>query len=272
VGARLTSHPDVRMSSLTGSVETGRTLMRASADSNLKRLHLELGGKAPVLVFDDANIDLTVEKVMEGAFCNSGQDCMAAARIYAHESVHDELVNGLRKAVEGLDLGDLSSEDTDMGPVITAAHRDKVEGFVRRAQDSGHVELIQGSNPGVGFYTAPTVVVGAEQGDEIVSQEVFGPVTSVTRFTDRDDVVAWANSSSAPSGSTTTCPSPRRCPTAASSSPATARTCRSTPSRSTPRSSTSWSTRRPPDERGLRRQHLPTPEGCVPGALRGVLA
>ena len=80
-----------------------------------------------------------------------------------------------------------------MGPVITAAHRDKVEGFVRRAQDSGHVELIQGSNPGVGFYTAPTVVVGAEQGDEIVSQEVFGPVTSVTRFTDRDDVVAWAN-------------------------------------------------------------------------------
>jgi len=193
VGARLVAHPMVRMSSLTGSVQTGRALMRASADSNLKRLHLELGGKAPVLVYPDADIELTVAKIMEGAFCNSGQDCMAASRIYAHDAVHDDLIAGLEKAVTELDLGDIADENTAMGPVITAAHRDRVEGFVARAKATGHTELIQGDNPGTGFYTAPTVVVGARQGDEIVGTEVFGPVTSVTRFSNTDDVIAWAN-------------------------------------------------------------------------------
>ena len=193
VGARLVAHPKVRMSSLTGSVETGRALMRASADSNLKRLHLELGGKAPVLVYADADVALAVGKIMEGAFCNSGQDCMAASRLYVHASVHDEMVAGLEKAVKELDLGDIADENTSMGPVITAAHRDRVEGFVNRAKATGHTELIQGDNPGTGFYTAPTVVVGAQQGDEIVSTEVFGPVTSVTRFDDGDDIIAWAN-------------------------------------------------------------------------------
>jgi aminobutyraldehyde dehydrogenase len=193
VGARLVAHPLVRMSSLTGSVATGRALMRASADSNLKRLHLELGGKAPVLVYPDADVALTAAKIMEGAFCNSGQDCMAASRLYVHDAVHDDLVSELEKAVKSLDLGDLADENTAMGPVITAQHRDRVEGFVSRAKATGHTELIQGANPGVGFYTAPTVVVGARQGDEIVRTEVFGPVTSVTRFGDGDDVVAWAN-------------------------------------------------------------------------------
>jgi aminobutyraldehyde dehydrogenase len=193
VGSRLAHHPLVRMSSLTGSVATGRALMRASADTNLKRLHLELGGKAPVLVFADANVDLAVEKIMEGAFCNSGQDCMAASRIYAHAAVHDELAAGLEKAVKALDLGDLQDEGTDMGPVITARHREKVEGYVERADAQDHIEVLRGSDPGRGFYSAPTLVVGARQGDEIVSEEVFGPVTSLTRFTDQDDVVAWAN-------------------------------------------------------------------------------
>jgi aminobutyraldehyde dehydrogenase len=193
VGHRLISHPKVRMSSLTGSVNTGRALMRASADGNLKRLHLELGGKAPVLVFADANVELTVAKIMEGAFCNSGQDCMAASRLYLHDDVHDDVVAGLQRAVQALSLGELSDEATSMGPVITAAHRDRVEGFVERAYKTGHTELIQGDNPGRGFYTAPTLVVGAQQGDEIVGQEVFGPVTSVTRFSDTDDIVQWAN-------------------------------------------------------------------------------
>ena len=193
VGARLVSHPDVRMSSLTGEVNTGRALMRASADSNLKRLHLELGGKAPVLVFDDANIELAVGKIMEGAFCNSGQDCMAASRIYVHESVHDALVDGLSTAVKAMSLGDLMDDETSMGSVISAGHRDRVEGFLQRALDTGHVELVQGENPGSGFYTAPTLVVGARQGDEIVAREVFGPVTSITTFSDNDDAVAWAN-------------------------------------------------------------------------------
>jgi len=193
VGSRLVHHPLVRMSSLTGSVATGRALMRAAADTNLKRLHLELGGKAPVLVFDDANVDLAVEKIMEGAFCNSGQDCMAASRVYAHATIHDELVAGLEKAVKALDLGDLQEDSTDMGPVITARHRDRVEGYIERAGVQAHVEVLRGSDPGRGFYSAPTVVVGARQGDEIVNEEVFGPVTSVTRFADGDDVVAWAN-------------------------------------------------------------------------------
>jgi betaine-aldehyde dehydrogenase/aminobutyraldehyde dehydrogenase len=193
VGARLVSHPKVRMSSLTGSVDTGRALMRAAADSNLKRLHLELGGKAPVLVYSDADVSLAVAKIMEGAFCNSGQDCMAASRLYVHDAVHDDLVSGLEKAVKELNLGDIADENTTMGPVITAAHRDRVEGFVARAKATGHTELVQGDNPGTGFYTAPTVVVGARQGDEIVGTEVFGPVTSVTRFGDNDDVIAWAN-------------------------------------------------------------------------------
>jgi aminobutyraldehyde dehydrogenase len=193
VGARLVSHPLVRMSSLTGSVETGRSLLRASADSNLKRLHLELGGKAPVLVYPDADVALAVEKIMQGAFGNAGQDCMAASRIYVHDSLHDDLVSGLEKAVKELNLGDLADENTVMGPVISAAHRDRVEGFVSRAKATGHTELLQGDNPGTGFYTAPTVVVGTKQDDEIISAEVFGPVTSVTRFSDNDDVLAWAN-------------------------------------------------------------------------------
>lgn len=193
VGSRLVHHPLVRMSSLTGSVATGRALMHAAADTNLKRLHLELGGKAPVLVFADADVDLAVEKIMEGAFCNSGQDCMAASRVYAHAAVHDELVAGLATAVKGLDLGDLQDDGTDMGPVITAKHRDKVEGYIERAGALDHTEVFRGSDPGRGFYSAPTVVVGSRQGDELVSEEVFGPVTSVTRFGDGDDVVAWAN-------------------------------------------------------------------------------
>ncbi|MCV7022819.1 aminobutyraldehyde dehydrogenase [Mycolicibacterium novocastrense] len=193
VGASLVSHPLVRMSSLTGSVETGRSLLRASADSNLKRLHLELGGKAPVLVYPDADVALAVEKIMQGAFGNAGQDCMAASRIYVHDSLHDDLVSGLEKAVKELNLGDLADENTVMGPVISAAHRDRVEGFVSRAKATGHTELLQGDNPGTGFYTAPTVVVGTKQDDEIISAEVFGPVTSVTRFGDNDDVLAWAN-------------------------------------------------------------------------------
>lgn len=193
VGARLVAHPRVRMSSLTGSLRTGRALMHASADSNLKRLHLELGGKAPVLIFRDATIELAVDKIIEGAFCNSGQDCMAASRLYVHDAVHDEFVDTLHKAVKALSLGGLQDDATTMGPVITDAHRRRVEGFVERAQAGGHVEILQGDNPGVGFYTAPTLVVGAQQGDEIVSTEVFGPVASITRFTDADDIVGWAN-------------------------------------------------------------------------------
>ncbi len=120
VGAALVSHPKVRMSSLTGDVDTGRKIMRAAADSNLKRLHLELGGKAPVIILDDANLDLVVEKVIVGGYCNSGQDCMAASRLYAAHSIHDELVSKLVAAAQGLKTGPPDEDGTEMGPVISA--------------------------------------------------------------------------------------------------------------------------------------------------------
>jgi acyl-CoA reductase-like NAD-dependent aldehyde dehydrogenase len=183
------------MSSLTGDVSTGRAVMKAAAETNLKRVHLELGGKAPVIILPDANLDLVVEKLMEGAFCNSGQDCMAASRVYAAKEIHDDLLGSLIPAVEALKVGGPADESSEMGPVISTVQRDRVNGFLERAKASGHVDLQhggEGDNPG-GFFVAPTVVVGAEQQDEIVQKEVFGPVVSITSFDQNDDVLAWAN-------------------------------------------------------------------------------
>jgi aminobutyraldehyde dehydrogenase len=195
VGVSLIRHPKVRMSSLTGSVATGREVLRAAADTNLKRVHLELGGKAPVVILPDADLDLAVAKVVEGGYCNSGQDCMAASRVYAAQEIHDDLVGALVPAVQALAVGGPADEDTEMGPVITRIHHERVTGFLDRARATGHVDLHhggEGDNPD-GFFVAPTVVVGAEQRDEIVQKEVFGPVVSVTRFDRNDDIVAWSN-------------------------------------------------------------------------------
>jgi aminobutyraldehyde dehydrogenase len=195
VGVSLVRHPRVRMSSLTGDVSTGRAVMQAAAETNLKRVHLELGGKAPVIILPDANLDLVVEKLMEGAFCNSGQDCMAASRVYASKEIHDDLLGSLIPAVEALKVGGPGDESSEMGPVISTVQRDRVNGFLERAKASGHVDLQhggEGDNPG-GFFVPPTVVVGAEQQDEIVQKEVFGPVVSITSFDQNDDVLAWAN-------------------------------------------------------------------------------
>jgi 1-pyrroline dehydrogenase len=194
VGSALVSHPLVRMSSLTGDVDTGRALMRASADSNLKRLHLELGGKAPVIIYPDADLELAVAKVLEGGYCNSGQDCMAASRLYVADAIHDELTTALVAAVQAMAVGDPTDDATEMGPVVSAGQRDRVTGFLERASATGHVDVRAGGNgaPG-GFFVAPSVVLGAQQRDEIVQKEVFGPVVSVTSFSASDDPVAWAN-------------------------------------------------------------------------------
>jgi betaine-aldehyde dehydrogenase/aminobutyraldehyde dehydrogenase len=194
VGVALVNHPRVRMTSLTGSIATGREVMRAAANTNLKRLHLELGGKAPVIILDDANIELAVSKIREGAFCNSGQDCMAAARIYATAGVHDELLAALVPAVTSLSVGSPLSESSEMGPLVSSVHRDRVTGFLDRAEQTGHIELARGTHSGDanGFFVEPTVAIGALQDDEIVQKEVFGPVVSVTRTTE-DQVVGWAN-------------------------------------------------------------------------------
>jgi aminobutyraldehyde dehydrogenase len=196
VGATLVSHPRVRMVSLTGDVATGQKILGAAA-GNLKRTHLELGGKAPVIVFDDADISAVVAGVRTFGFYNAGQDCTAACRIYAGARVYDNLVADLSDAVRSLKVGLQNDDGVEMGPLISAEQRARVAGFVERAAATPHVQITAGGGvrAGAGFFFEPTIVAGTRQSDEIVQREVFGPVVSVTRFTDADDAVAWANDS-----------------------------------------------------------------------------
>jgi aminobutyraldehyde dehydrogenase len=191
VGAALVAHPRVRMSSLTGDTRTGKLVTRAAAD-NLKRLHLELGGKAPVIVYADADLELAVQKIREGGYGNSGQDCMAASRVYVEDGVYDDVVAALTAAVKDIVVGDPNDERTEMGPVISAAQRDRIAGFVDRAE--GSAELATGGPaPGPGFWYRPSLLVHAAQDSEIVQTEVFGPVVTVTRFSGEREVRRWAN-------------------------------------------------------------------------------
>jgi len=196
VGAALVRRPEIRMASLTGSIASGQHILDAAAHS-LIRTHLELGGKAPVIVFDDADLDAVVAGLRAFSFYNAGQDCTAACRVYAGGRIYDRLVADLSSAAASLVLGRQDDDGVEMGPLITAAHRDRVQGFVERAAALGHVEVTTGGRPraGAGFFFEPTVIAGARQDDEIVRREVFGPVVSVTRFHDVDDAVAWANDS-----------------------------------------------------------------------------
>jgi 1-pyrroline dehydrogenase len=192
-GDALVRHPDVAMVSLTGSVETGRLIARTAADT-LKRVHLELGGKAPVVIFDDADVEAVVGTLTEMAYYNSGQDCTAPCRIVAGPAVFDDLVGGLTDSVGKIVTGDPFDEDTAMGPVISAEQLDRVSGMVSRAVDAGAEVTVGGSaldRPG--FWYAPSVVANPEQGSEIVQREVFGPVVSVQRFSDEEQALAWAN-------------------------------------------------------------------------------
>jgi aminobutyraldehyde dehydrogenase len=195
-GAALVSHPGVRMVSLTGSIATGRKVL-AAAQADLKRTHLELGGKAPVIVFDDADLEAVVAGLRSFGYYNAGQDCTAACRVYAGAKVYERLVADLTGAVKSIRVGAQEEAGVEMGPLITAQHRERVAGFVERAAAHGHVEVTTGgrSRAGAGFFYEPTVVAGARQDDEIVRREVFGPVVSVTRFEDVEQAVAWANDS-----------------------------------------------------------------------------
>ena len=196
VGAPLVGHPGVRMVSLTGDVSTGQKVLSAAA-GNLKRTHLELGGKAPVIVFDDADVDAVVSGVRTFGFYNAGQDCTAACRLYAGQKVFDKLVADLTGAVGSLKVGRQTEMGVEMGPLISADQRARVAGFVERAAANKHVEVTTGGKvrAGGGFFYEPTVVAGALQTDEIVQREVFGPVVSVTRFTDAEQAIEWANDS-----------------------------------------------------------------------------
>jgi aminobutyraldehyde dehydrogenase len=196
VGQPLIEHPTVRMVSLTGDVATGQKILQAAART-MKRTHLELGGKAPVIVFDDADVAEVVEGVRTFGYYNAGQDCTAACRIYAGARVYEKLVADLSGAVATIRAGAQDDEGVEIGPLITDRQRNRVAAFVERAQMSGHMEITTGGKvrAGGGFFYEPTVIAGARQEDEIVRREVFGPVVSVTRFNDPDQAVAWANDS-----------------------------------------------------------------------------
>jgi 1-pyrroline dehydrogenase len=191
VGAELVRHPDVRMVSLTGSVETGKWIARTGADT-LKRIHLELGGKAPVLVYDDADMDAVAAGIRLGAFMNSGQDCTAASRVLVSKSHYDELLSALVPAVSSLVVGDpADGEHVEMGPVISERQQERVLGFVERA--GGEVATGGGRVGSAGYFVAPTVIGGVGQSDEIVQHEVFGPVVTVQRFADEEEALRLAN-------------------------------------------------------------------------------
>jgi 1-pyrroline dehydrogenase len=192
VGERIVTHPDVRLVSLTGDVETGKTIARTAAD-NLKRVHLELGGKAPVVVFDDADPAAVAEGIKIAGYWNSGQDCTAASRVVAGPKIYDRLLDELVPAVESLTVGDpAEGDEIEMGPVISKAQQDRVLGFLDRAEGA-QVLTGGGTNGERGFFVQPTVVAGVGQDDEIVQREVFGPVVSVQRFASDDEAIAWAN-------------------------------------------------------------------------------
>jgi aminobutyraldehyde dehydrogenase len=196
VGQPLVEHPKVAMVSVTGDVSTGRKILTA-ASGTLKRTHLELGGKAPVIVFDDADLASVVEGLRTFGYYNAGQDCTAACRVYAGAKIHDKLVADLSSAVGTIKMGLQDEEGVEIGPLISDRQRNRVASFVERAQMAGHMEITTGGKQraGSGFFYEPTVIAGARQEDEIVRREVFGPVVSVTRFTDADQAIAWANDS-----------------------------------------------------------------------------
>ncbi len=196
VGDPLTGHEKVRMVSLTGSIATGEHIIGHTA-SSIKRTHMELGGKAPVIVFDDADLDAVVKGVRTFGFYNAGQDCTAACRIYAQKGIYDALVEKLGAAVASLKMGAPEDESTELGPLSSAAHLARVTRAVEEAKSLSHISVITGGKKGegTGYYYQPTLLAGAKQEDAIVQREVFGPVVSVTLFDDEEQVLGWANDS-----------------------------------------------------------------------------
>jgi betaine-aldehyde dehydrogenase len=191
-GSALVTHPLVEMVSLTGSPQTGKGIARAAADT-LKRVHLELGGKAPVVVFDDVEMETALETITGTGLYNAGQDCTAATRILAGPKVYDDFVSGLAEEAKGYVMGDTASEDTTLGPLNSQRQRERVEGFLERKP--GNAEIVTGGGePDLpGFFVQPTVVAGLQQDDEMIQNEIFGPVMTVQRFSDEEEAIKWAN-------------------------------------------------------------------------------
>jgi betaine-aldehyde dehydrogenase len=191
-GQALVEHPQVDMVSLTGSVETGKRIA-ATAAATLKRVHLELGGKAPVIVFDDVDLESALETIAGTGYYNAGQDCTAATRVLAGAKVYDDVVAGLAAQAKGFVLGDTLSADTTLGPLNSARQRERVEGLLERRPAAA--ELVTGGvePDGPGFFLEPAVVAGLAQDDELIQREIFGPVITVQRFSDEQEAITWAN-------------------------------------------------------------------------------
>ncbi len=193
VGDALVRNPDVRLVSITGDTATGKKIAAAAADT-VKRVHLELGGKAPVVVFDDADVESLVGMLTFAGYTNTGQDCTASCRIITGPGIYDDVLSALVPAVEAIKVGPIDDPEVEMGPLVSERQRESVAGYVNRARESG-AEVLTGGEAidGPGAYYKPTVVAGPDQKSEIVQKEVFGPVVSVQRFSDEDQAIAWAN-------------------------------------------------------------------------------
>ena len=192
-GAALVEHDDVAMVSLTGSVETGKWIAEHAAAS-LKKVHLELGGKAPVVVFDDVDIEAAAEAIAGFGYYNAGQDCTAATRVLSSARIYDDLVSSLAEQAKGQVLGDTGSADTTLGPLNSQRQRERVEGFLERKPDWAEIVTggVEPDRPG--FYLEPAVISGLRQEDEMIQREIFGPVITTQRFSDEAEAIAWANS------------------------------------------------------------------------------
>jgi betaine-aldehyde dehydrogenase len=194
-GRLLVEHPDIRMISVTGSTEVGQTIMRTAANT-IKRVHLELGGKAPVLVFEDADVELVAAKVALAGTINTGQDCTAATRVYVAEGLRKKVEEALVEAVRITKIGDPFADDTLIGPLVSSAQRETVRGFVERARKDGAKILTGGRIPKdfpQGYYYEPTVVADAGQKSEIIQCEVFGPVITINSFKDEAEAIYLGN-------------------------------------------------------------------------------
>ncbi|MBK5110911.1 MAG: aminobutyraldehyde dehydrogenase [Thermoleophilia bacterium] len=191
-GSTLVRHPDIKLVSLTGSINTGKWIAREAADT-LKRVHLELGGKAPVIVFDDVNMETAMETIAGTGLFNAGQDCTAATRILAGPKVYDDVVNGLASEAGGYVMGELDDAATMLGPVNSEKQFQHVTGMIERRPDHAQVATGGGSPDRPGFYVEPTVIADLKQDDELIQNEIFGPVMTVQRFTDEAEAIAWAN-------------------------------------------------------------------------------
>src|SRR5438874_5925486 len=190
-GERIVTHPDVRLVSLTGDVATGKIIARTAADT-LKRVQLELGGKAPMVVFDDADPRAVAEGIRLAGYWNSGQDCTAGSRVIAGPRIYDTLLEELVPQVESLKVGDPLNDETEMGSVISHEQQERILGFLERAKGATFLTG-GGTNGDRGFFVQPTIVTDVKQEDEIVQREVFGPVVTVQKFADDDEAIRWAN-------------------------------------------------------------------------------